>query len=727
MNRDPLVVIDEFLARTDVQLHKNAVLALGAIRNKRAAERLLRVALEDRDAEVREAAEDELVDLIALDDLQIVESYKSEKDFARRRQLYGLLGRLRARGAKIPPLPGSWGPAMWLFGIAYPKRGLGFYFRAVPAALGGAFAAFILMEIVFSLVASTSGLGGGVSKELSTLLIVGAGLGIVLAAFATCRTTAAALHAARRGRIIEIVLAMLITALTCAALGVPYIFATSNKDASGALLALSVLLTIAIGVARLFVILGGGAVRSRWANVLVATTCGAVGSMVITTLLIAWILEIDPSLFSSLWLVVLTACGAFAAAFASIDARVPSVVKRRSRIVAGIMISLAVALMADLFIALYLTRAEIGPLVKLASSKLPVGTRIQSASGGSLFEAGLVPYRVQLNLQEPLWVTVEWSDTDRSVVLAKQSKPLLTFTSGHNRYVTAGLYDLYYGLGSATSENQELQSRRAMEKTFAASMRPIRGSTAKVTQSPVTPRYVRVVFRSFQTNPDTTDTAMYDTAMTMAIDTAMTDTISTDTSATSSTMSTDTSATSSTMATDTSVTSSTMATDTSVTSTTGTTETAATDTLATAFTGTLSTAYDPNPTSGLARAQSQLNSGITHALQGDVARALLEFEASQRTYPYFDIPSQAWNTLCRSGALFGHAREVMSACDKAVQKSVEGDARPHESRGVVLALTGNYAGAIKDLEQSRGREAWIAELRKGRNPFTANVLKELWK
>lgn len=58
-----------------------------------------------------------------------------------------------------------------------------------------------------------------------------------------------------------------------------------------------------------------------------------------------------------------------------------------------------------------------------------------------------------------------------------------------------------------------------------------------------------------------------------------------------------------------------------------------------------------------------------------------------------------------------------------------------DSRGLALALTGNYPGAIEDfqffVDHGQGeeyivkRQQWIAQLKAGRDPFTPEVLEEL--
>jgi len=77
---------------------------------------------------------------------------------------------------------------------------------------------------------------------------------------------------------------------------------------------------------------------------------------------------------------------------------------------------------------------------------------------------------------------------------------------------------------------------------------------------------------------------------------------------------------------------------------------------------------------------------------------------------------------------------VLFACEKAVDLEPEG-ASYRGSRGLARALTGDSAGAIDDfrffLDQWSGdleaaqRQAWIAVLEAGQNPFGAATLRAL--
>jgi WD40 repeat protein len=75
--------------------------------------------------------------------------------------------------------------------------------------------------------------------------------------------------------------------------------------------------------------------------------------------------------------------------------------------------------------------------------------------------------------------------------------------------------------------------------------------------------------------------------------------------------------------------------------------------------------------------------------------------------------------LCRWGALLADPHLALSVCDRAVEL-LEGDPEAHESRGIARALTGNLSGAAEDLSYAStrpGHEAWVRELRQGKNPL----------
>lgn len=98
------------------------------------------------------------------------------------------------------------------------------------------------------------------------------------------------------------------------------------------------------------------------------------------------------------------------------------------------------------------------------------------------------------------------------------------------------------------------------------------------------------------------------------------------------------------------------------------------------------------------------------------------------------------NQVCWVGSLDGAPRQVLPLCERAVALG-RGDGNVRDSRGVARALLGDRAGAIEDFKAFIAwaqraqpespliakREAWLATLEQGRNPFDADVLAALRK
>jgi len=134
------------------------------------------------------------------------------------------------------------------------------------------------------------------------------------------------------------------------------------------------------------------------------------------------------------------------------------------------------------------------------------------------------------------------------------------------------------------------------------------------------------------------------------------------------------------------------------------------------------------------------------AKQGEIEEAVAAYSEAQTILDpvRLIVPGVLWNTLCRYGSLWGYASDVMHACTEAVEQAVkfaqEEEIGLHrDSRGLARTLTEDYARAIEDFnffvewskengqneEDVLQREAWIAELEAGRNPFDAETLKAL--
>ncbi|MCT7951970.1 hypothetical protein NG798_19410 [Ancylothrix sp. C2] len=122
--------------------------------------------------------------------------------------------------------------------------------------------------------------------------------------------------------------------------------------------------------------------------------------------------------------------------------------------------------------------------------------------------------------------------------------------------------------------------------------------------------------------------------------------------------------------------------------------------------------------------------------QGEVKRAIAIFAEAELLSPNQQIPALDWNSLCWYGSLWGQASDVLSACDKAVELEPEAE-EFRDSRGLARALTGNIAGAIEDFQafvnstedQDRKieRQGWINMLRQGKNPFTPQQIRLLFR
>ncbi len=131
------------------------------------------------------------------------------------------------------------------------------------------------------------------------------------------------------------------------------------------------------------------------------------------------------------------------------------------------------------------------------------------------------------------------------------------------------------------------------------------------------------------------------------------------------------------------------------------------------------------------------NRGNAYADQGDYEQATADYTKAIELNPQ-DVDT--WNNLCWTGSLAGVAAEVLDACEQAVKLAPD-DGWKYDNRGLARALTGDYQGAIEDFkffvewskqndlyeQYGHKREAWIAELEAGHNPFDEATLEALRK
>ncbi len=132
------------------------------------------------------------------------------------------------------------------------------------------------------------------------------------------------------------------------------------------------------------------------------------------------------------------------------------------------------------------------------------------------------------------------------------------------------------------------------------------------------------------------------------------------------------------------------------------------------------------------------NRGAVYFYQGEGELAIASY--TQAIDNDSDNTAHHYNSMCWNGSLGGFVAQVFEACQQAVELAPDNGVF-RDSRGLARALTGDYTGAIEDFEvfvewtKENGqyeryglkREAWIAELKAGRNPFDGATLEELRK
>jgi WD40 repeat protein/tetratricopeptide (TPR) repeat protein len=132
-----------------------------------------------------------------------------------------------------------------------------------------------------------------------------------------------------------------------------------------------------------------------------------------------------------------------------------------------------------------------------------------------------------------------------------------------------------------------------------------------------------------------------------------------------------------------------------------------------------------------------IKKGKTQVLAGKVTEALTLYDKAQKLDPTLKIDAADWNRLCYSGSIYRRASDVLPACDQAVKlASAEDKGNYQESRGLAKALAGDTQGAIADFQAyiddpkstsayKTQHKQWIEALKKGKNPFTDEVLRSV--
>lgn len=149
--------------------------------------------------------------------------------------------------------------------------------------------------------------------------------------------------------------------------------------------------------------------------------------------------------------------------------------------------------------------------------------------------------------------------------------------------------------------------------------------------------------------------------------------------------------------------------------------------------------YFPKQTYRVTCAIGAVREADAHAMRGEDQKASAVF-AQAVNAAAFSKDAEIDNRVCWYGSLDGFSEIVLPSCEQAVKLAKPGQAGfIHDSRGVALAVTGHYPEAVREFEQyvewakgkaeykeqSRRREAWISELKGGRNPIDQATRKAL--
>ena len=145
--------------------------------------------------------------------------------------------------------------------------------------------------------------------------------------------------------------------------------------------------------------------------------------------------------------------------------------------------------------------------------------------------------------------------------------------------------------------------------------------------------------------------------------------------------------------------------------------------------------FEPETKAKQVFAKNLVEQGQILAKNGKITKAISKHQQAQQIYSKVEISANNWNGLCWYGSLYGYVTKVMEYCEKAVELEPY-VSKIRDSRALARTLHRNNQGAIEDfqfaIEKSshdekwkQKRQNWIDALRKGKNPFTEEMLKEL--
>jgi hypothetical protein len=467
MNRDPIVLINEFLQREEPHLRKNAVVALGAITSSERTDRLVHLALNDAEPQIRECAEKELVNVWRGGETRLLDIYEeSRNDRPKRKLLYALLGRLRSKGADVPRRRAGVRAALSLFSVAYPTRGWKFYFRPLLPALGGVVVSSILFAVVLGAVALVNQLSSGLHEDLVFNIVFAAAVAVVGAVVASARTTAYALHySSRLAFLIEVLFPSLIVTAAYTIGVLLYKLATGNGHLSGIVLG-GVLIFATVAASRAFTMVAAGTAKSRIGNFFAAAVTGTIGAILVCTGIAALYTHDSASMA---WSWILPACGGLSAAFASIDSRVPTTDRSRARLILSrsLMVLGAIAAL-DFLVAIFLLRPQARIEKK---TQTPPAMIIASPEGVSRFPVKALPFRAQINVRESSVLYAEWGQAVRGTLVGPGDKLIFATSFSQRELLAPGTYRFEL----TRFASSELSPDEALDTTLKVLAVPFRG------------------------------------------------------------------------------------------------------------------------------------------------------------------------------------------------------------------------------------------------------------
>jgi tetratricopeptide (TPR) repeat protein len=146
---------------------------------------------------------------------------------------------------------------------------------------------------------------------------------------------------------------------------------------------------------------------------------------------------------------------------------------------------------------------------------------------------------------------------------------------------------------------------------------------------------------------------------------------------------------------------------------------------------------DPQTRASSAATSARLQNALDALKNGtaQVKQVVAEFSKAEQLDSKI-ISAFNWNDLCWLGTLLDGAKDVLNACDRAVQSDPK-NWHILDSRGLARALANDVPGAIVDFqvvvttadngELKTQRQTWLDALKGGQNPFSQDVMDNLRK